>query len=359
MMIARSFAAALCVLGPLTCASHGASITGEATFISFSVPGATRGTFPLSINASMTVTGYYLAPGVMNGFVRTEDGSFTSFAAPGATSTLPESINAAGDITGFYESMPYGSHCFLRYADGRVINCDPPEAQGTYVQASSVSINDFGVIAGNYVANNQLYFFTRSSQGVYKTQVSFAAYTVPSAINASGSVAGFATDDEGSYFGFVVHPDGYSATFSVPLPPGTSPECLTATIPEGINAAGAIAGWYYNRCNQVNLGFVRSPDGVITTFESPGGIWASPPLSFDIFGPHLISIDAAGDITGTYTDQLQLLHGFVRNPYGTIAGFDPPEGKYTNPTSINDGGAITGYYEYKSGGPTVGFIRVP
>jgi hypothetical protein len=53
-------------------------------------------------------------------------------------------------------------------------------------------------------------------------------------------------------------------------------------------------------------------------------------------------------------------HGFVRNPYGTITSFDPPEGKQTTATSISDGGAIAGFYQYRSGGgPPVGFIRGP
>ena len=361
MMISRCVTAALCLLGPLTCVLHAASINGEATFISFLVPGAIRGTYPLSINAAMTVTGYFIPSSAgPSAFVRAQDGTITVFGVPKASSTIPISINAAGTITGIYELTPYDSHCFLRYADGHIINCDPPAAQGeSYVRVSAVSINDFGEIAGNYVANNQTYFFTRTSGGVYKTQVSFATLTAPSAINASGSVAGFATDDNGSYIGFVVHPDGYSVTFSVPLPPPTGPGCVAATIPDGINAAGAIAGWYYNRCAQVNRGFVRSPEGVLTLWDSPGVIFGESPLAFGIFAPHWISIDAAGDITGSYIDMSGLEHGFVRNVYGTITGFDPPEGTYTNPTSINDSGMITGFYEYKSGGLTVGFIRVP
>jgi hypothetical protein len=360
MMILRSVTTALCVLGPLTCFAHGANINGDATFISFSVPGAIQGTFPLSINASMTVTGYFSplsrSP---NAFVRAADGTTTVFSFPGASSTIPEGINAAGDITGFYKITPYDMHCFLRYADGRIMNCDPPAAQGSYLEVSAVSINDFGDIAGNYVASDQTYLFTRTAEGVYKTQTSFAPFTVPAAINASGSVAGFATDDNGSYIGFVVHPDGYSATFSVPLLPRADPGCAAETIPQGINAAGVIAGWYYNRCNQVSQGFVRSPEGVLTTWESPGGIFAESPVVFDLFGSHWISINAAGDITGSYIDQLLLQHGFVRNPYGTVTGFDPPEGGATNPTGINDGGAVTGFYQYKTGGPAVGFIRVP
>jgi hypothetical protein len=69
-MIPRFMAAVLCVLGPLPCVAYGGNINGEATFVSFSVPG-TVGTYPMSINASMTVTGYYyVTPSVARGFLR-------------------------------------------------------------------------------------------------------------------------------------------------------------------------------------------------------------------------------------------------------------------------------------------------
>jgi hypothetical protein len=57
MMIARLIGTALCVLGLLTYAAHADGINGEATYISFQVPGA-LGTYPMSINNSMTVTCY-------------------------------------------------------------------------------------------------------------------------------------------------------------------------------------------------------------------------------------------------------------------------------------------------------------
>jgi hypothetical protein len=63
--------------------------------------------------------------------------------------------------------------------------------------------------------------------------------------------------------------------------------------------------------------------------------------------------------TGSYTDAAGSQHAFVRNPYGIITSFDPPEGKQTTATTISDGGAVAGFYHYKAGGPPVGFIRVP
>jgi hypothetical protein len=66
-----------------------------------------------------------------------------------------------------------------------------------------------------------------------------------------------------------------------------------------------------------------------------------------------------GDITGSYTDAAGVQHGFVRNQYGTITSFDPTEGKQTTATSINDAGAVAGFYHYNKGaGPPAGFIRV-
>jgi hypothetical protein len=164
----------------------------------------------------------------------------------------------------------------------------------------------------------------------------------------------------GQYFGFVVHPDGYRSVITVPLPPQPEPWCIAETFPDGINAAGFIAGWYFNNCNPENTGFVMSPYGIFTSFQSPGKLVTAPLPWFGSTIPHWISIDQAGDVTGSYTDTAGVQHGFVRNPYGTITTFDPPEGKQTTATSISDGGSIAGFYQYNAGGgPPVGFIRVP
>ena len=106
-------------------------------------------------------------------------------------------------------------------------------------------------------------------------------------------------------------------------------------------------------------------DGNLTKFQPPGAILTLPlsqaaPYFESLTAPRVLSIDQAGDITGSYTDAAGVQHGFVRNPYGTLTPFDPPESGQTNPTSINDAGVIAGYYFYsRAGGPGVGFIRIP
>ena len=119
---------------------------------SFSVPGA-FGTYPMSINASMTVTGYYyVSPTVARGFLRETDGTITTFDVAGGVWTGPEGINDAGNVTGFYELVAGVPQGFLRYADGHIITFDDPATPAQYgfpLGAQPVSISDFDDIAGN------------------------------------------------------------------------------------------------------------------------------------------------------------------------------------------------------------------
>lgn len=102
-----------CMLILIVCAAQKPGVGSEASYLSFQVPGA-LGTYPMSINNSMTVTGYYTtSPTTAAGFFRDTDGAITTFSVRGSLWTEPESINAAGDITGFYEVVS-GYHRALR-----------------------------------------------------------------------------------------------------------------------------------------------------------------------------------------------------------------------------------------------------
>jgi hypothetical protein len=298
-----------------------------------------------------------------------------SFNVAGLEWTIPESINAAGDITGFLQYPPVGPpgdewvggnqpQGFLRYANGYTIGIIPPLPPGNLAEGQPVSINDFEDVAGNVPYLTPFSVFIRSGGGVYKDGISFNKLTVATAINDLGSVVGFAGRTGIPAAGFVLHSSGLAAPVEVPAQSG--PSCASnGTFPDGINAAGTIAGWYVfstGNCTTANTGgFVMSPDGVFSLFEPPGMLLASPVGGFggSLLAPHSISIDQAGDVTGSYTDAGGVKHGFVRNPYGTLTTFDPPEGNQTTATSIAGGGLVAGYYQYRSGGPAVGFVRIP
>ena len=73
-------------------------------------------TFPNSINAAGVITGDYLGCGA-HGFERDLDGKITTFDPPRSTRTFPTSINAAGAITGWFTYAHSKEHGFLRSPD--------------------------------------------------------------------------------------------------------------------------------------------------------------------------------------------------------------------------------------------------
>jgi hypothetical protein len=370
----------LCMFISLFCAAQAPALVSELSYLSFEVPGA-LGTYPMSINNSMAVTGYYyVSSAVTAGFLREADGAITTFSVPDSVWTEPESINAAGDVTGFYEVVAGVPQGFVRYSNGRIVTFDPPVGfQLNPPEALPVSINDFGVIAGNYpFPLSASDGFTRSAAGQF-TNFGYgdgADYeTVVTGLNTSGTVVGyFAVDSNRS--SFIRHPDGFSIQFVVPVDQGECEDNIQSTVAESINANGVVAGWYSlssEPCpTRTAGGFVRSPKGTMTLFNPPGTIATLPgpglpgPGGFvkggkeSLSAPHRLSINLGGSIAGSYVDAEGAQHGFVRNPYGTITSFDPPKGGQTTASGINDSGVITGsyFYDWNTQIPQ-GFLRLP
>jgi hypothetical protein len=93
----------------------------------------------------------------------------------------------------------------------------------------------------------------------------------------------------------------------------------------------------------VNHGYLRSPDGTFTTFDAPGagtGAYQGTGCSSDC----PVSQNDWGAITGMYFDANYVLHGYVRRPDGRITTIDPSGSLFTWSSGINDEGAITGYF---------------
>jgi hypothetical protein len=68
-------------------------------------------------------------------------------------------------------------------------------------------------------------------------------------------------------------------------------------------------------------------------------------------------------VNGDYIDASGVAHGFVRAPDGAITTFDAPcagagSGQGTFPDGINDPGAITGY-DLDNNNVSHGFLRIP
>jgi hypothetical protein len=309
----------------------------QAKYITFEAPGYI---FRTLVNTSLTVAGFYADPttDTLHGFVRSAQGTLTSFDPPTSINTLTFGINGSGTITGSWQDPNEVNgnqvyHGFVRSPEGTITSFDPPRSIQTY----AYSINRTGAIAGIYY-NFGPYGFVRSPDGTFTT---FEIAGEPldgieaSYINDSGTVAGYFQDNSsGMFHGYDRSPQGTITAFD---PPGSA-----STYAFGINTSGEIAGSYRESTNGPLHGFVRSPQGTITVFDPPGST-----------STQTFSINAAGAIAGFWADSNGVTHGFVRSAQGDITSFDPPGGSDTTAWSINDLGVIAGTSD------NFGYLRLP
>src|SRR5689334_17399358 len=85
-----------------------------------------------------------------------------------------------------------------------------------------------------------------------------------------------------------------------------------------------------------------TPSGKIVTFDPPCSVYTNPG-----------GINASNHVTGYYFDGSRF-HGFLRDPDGTITSFDVPGARSTLPIAINNVGNVVGIYKGSQSG---GFIR--
>jgi len=124
---------------------------------------------------------------------------------------------------------------------------------------------------------------------------------------------------------------------------GTAAGSGFGTFPTSINDGDTVAGHYVDAKNVIH-GFLRSPSGdEFIAFDAPG----AGKTAGSGQGTFPKSINKAGAITGHYIDANNVNHGFLRTPQGKIIKVDAPgagtaagSGFGTFPTSINDGGTL-------------------
>ena len=138
----------------------------------FDVPGAGTGSYQgtgcpgclLGLNQWGAIAGIYSdANSVNHGFVRSPDGKFTTFDAPGAGtgsyegtgcfSDCPVSLNDWGAITGVYIDTNFVYHGYLRSPEGKIVTVDPVGSTYTFPDG----INDLGAITGYYLDTSNVY----------------------------------------------------------------------------------------------------------------------------------------------------------------------------------------------------------
>jgi len=135
-----------------------------------------RGTQALGINDEGTAVGWWFdANGMYHGYLRDEDGNFTTFDVPGAAPVagqsfpgaiilFPLAINRRGTVTGSYVDANHMAHCFVRSRDGSITSFDPAGSVNTL--GDTVGINRAGAISGGFVtADGVTHGFVRDPEG--------------------------------------------------------------------------------------------------------------------------------------------------------------------------------------------------
>ena len=303
---------------------HGFVLDTQGNITTFDAPGAAKGTFVSAMDDAGTVVGTYAdANGVRHGFSRAPDGTVTPLAGPDGIALSPSGIAATGAVAGTYNHVNGLNRGFRLHPDGKFEPFEDPGAgilpgQGT----QGLGINDAGQIVGVYTdLDNQVHAYRRTGSGSFSTLappgsfsgLGYIFYTftfVPSlSMNKSGAIVGnYFQAIQGNPFGgdvnvFIESVSGAVTAFGI----GDTGPCCIFTYATGINQGGTVAG-YDNDYYDINHGFVRTPDGTVTTFDAPGA-------GVGLFqGTLPTAINAAGFITGTYQDQNNIFHGFIRQP---------------------------------------------
>ena len=396
---------AILFLGVFVCSvfvSSPALAQTTPTIITIDAPGAgtqvppigsphPEGTFATAINDTGWIAGYYVDGNVAcHGFVRSPDGSFSSFDSPPTpsprivpTCPQPTSINASGVVTGFYQDPSFGctawpdtaggcggNHGFLRMPDGTFITFDaPPQLSNptgafggnTNPGTFALSINSAGQIAGFYMTSGQ-----GASQSSFLRQPdgTFISFDPPNAnvlvnpgahyINASGAIVGSYIDTATSVtHGFLRAPDGTFLT--IDAPGANTRASFGGTAGVSINSQGEIAG-NFTDMNGITHDYVRAANGTFTVFDVSG----ANDIPGASNGPFVDDSNDNGTVVGHFADSSNHLHGFVRAADGTITTFDAP-GPITSAipnegVAINSAGAIVGTYG-DANGVDHGFLR--
>src|SRR5271165_1206929 len=155
--------------------NHGFLRASDGSFTTFDAPdagaGQGQGTYGNSINPAGDIVGSYTdSNGVSHGLVRSRDGKITEFDAQGKgigpiadTETAPcQGITPGGVIPGAYHDLNGLTHPFVRTRDGTITTFDVPGSVGAYVDA----IGPDGAITGAYFQPRDVYHgYVRTPDG--------------------------------------------------------------------------------------------------------------------------------------------------------------------------------------------------
>ena len=265
----------------------------------FDYPGAGNNTLPQKINERGDIVGEFIdSSGVVRGFVRFSDGSFSApIVDPNDTVGFTEGrgINNPRTVVGDYVISDGTVHSFL-LSGGTFTEYDLPGA----LQTNLLGINEPGDLTGTFDPGNGIF------QAFIDRGGTITSYSVPGALltlayeinNSKKLTVGYFVDASGILHGQYRDRNG---ALHFPIdPPGS-----VGTVLFGLNNRNWVVGRYADSSG-VTHGLFFVPPNNFFTFDFPGSTFTS-----------LNGISSQGNITGRYVDASGIAHGFIARVRGT------------------------------------------
>ena len=169
-------------------------------------------------------------------------------------------------------------------------------------------------------------------------QAKFVTFDAPGAVNGTyvtsindrGEAAGFYVDADNVVHALLRSPQGVITTFDAP---GASTNGY-GTFGLDLNVEGVTVGDYTNSTFNYG-GLIRKPDGTIETYRYPKACTTGDPDGCE--GSGFGAINDVGVIAGGWTDKNFVAHALLRTPDGTVISYDAPGAGKTpgNPANIS------------------------
>src|SRR5438445_4946026 len=256
----------------------------------------------------------------------------TTFDYPGTgiVTTSPQKINERGDIVGEFIDSNGVVRGFVRFSDGSFSApiVDPNDTVGF---TEGRGINNSGTVCGDYNTSDG------NSHGFFLSGGTFTEYDVPGAvftavlgINNPADFAGTFIDGSGIQQAFV-SVGGTLTLFSVPA--------AVATLAYDINDSKRLVMGYYIDSAGIPHCYYRDANGALHFPIDPSGS-----VTTILFGDN-----NRNWVVGRYADSSGVTHGLFFVPPNNFFTFDFPGSTFTSLNGISSEGNITGRYVDSSG----------
>ena len=255
----------------------------------------------------------------------------TTFDYPGTgNQTEPQKINEKGDIVGVYVDSLGVVRGFVRFSDGSFSApiVDPNDNVGF---TEGRGINNPRTVVGDYVTSDG------NTHGFFLSSGTFTEYDVPGAlstlvlgINNPGDFTGTFSNDNVTQGAFV-SVGGTLTLFSVPAAP--------FTLAYDINDSKRLVVGYYIDSSGINHGYYRDANGALHFPVDPTGS----------VGTILFGDNNRNWVVGRYADASGVTHGLFFVPPNKFFTFDYPGSTFTSLNGISSQGNICGRYVDASG----------